>query len=65
MQVIKLLHTEKAKGGTRLHFLVGSRALAALGAAAEHEAALNKVRLWLAGCCVLTQDIRAVWPASR
>ena len=44
MQVVKLLHVERARGGTRLHFLVGGRALAALGAAAQHEAALNKAR---------------------
>ena len=43
LQVVKLLGTENARGGTRLWFLVGGRALAALSGAALHETALNKV----------------------
>ena len=44
MQVMKLLGTENARGGTRLFFLVGGRAIAALSGAALHETAMNKVR---------------------
>ena len=43
LQVVKLLGTENARGGTRVWFLVGGRALAALSGAALHETALNKV----------------------
>lgn len=43
LQCVKLLHTERIRGGTRLHFLVGGRVLAALGQQLTREAAFTRV----------------------
>lgn len=42
LQAIKLLDTERLRGGVRLHFLVGARVLAALAVASAREAALTR-----------------------